>query len=81
MGMHGPGGPRGPRGMMGKKEKRSRPIRVLLGKMVYYLGNFKRIVVKTIENTAVPLRQSICSGSRCPYSNVSNSISDAVAIR
>jgi ABC-type multidrug transport system fused ATPase/permease subunit len=43
--MHGPGGPRGPRGMMGKKEKRSRPIRVLLGKMVHYLGNFKRIVI------------------------------------
>jgi ATP-binding cassette subfamily B protein len=31
--------------MMGKKEKRSRPIRVLLGKMVHYLGNFKRIVI------------------------------------
>ncbi len=45
MGMHGPGGPRGPRGLMGKKEKRSRPIRVLLGNMVHYLGNFKRIVV------------------------------------
>ena len=43
--MHGPGGPRGPRGMMGKKEKRSRPIHVLLGKMVHYLGNFKRIVI------------------------------------
>ncbi|TFG32259.1 ABC transporter ATP-binding protein [Candidatus Thorarchaeota archaeon] len=47
MGMHGPGGPgpRGPRGLMGKKEKRSRPMRVLLGKMVRYLGNFKRIVI------------------------------------
>jgi len=45
MGMHGPGGPRGPRGMMGKKEKRSRPVRVLLGKMVNYLGKFKRIVI------------------------------------
>jgi ABC-type multidrug transport system fused ATPase/permease subunit len=43
--MHGPGGPRGPRAMMGKKEKRSRPIRVLLGNMVHYLGNFKRIVI------------------------------------
>jgi ABC-type multidrug transport system fused ATPase/permease subunit len=47
MGMHGPmgGGRRGPRGLMGGKEKRSRPIRVLLGRMVHYLGNFKRIVV------------------------------------
>jgi ABC-type multidrug transport system fused ATPase/permease subunit len=46
MGMHGPmGGRGGPRGLMGKKEKRSRPIRVLLGRMVYYLGSFKRIVV------------------------------------
>jgi ABC-type multidrug transport system fused ATPase/permease subunit len=44
--MHGPmGGRGGPRGLMGKKEKRSRPIRVLLGRMVYYLGSFKRIVV------------------------------------
>ncbi len=47
MGMHGPmgGGRRGPRGLMGGKEKRSRPIRVLLGRMVHYLGNFKRIVL------------------------------------
>ena len=44
MGMRGPGGHRGPRGFMGEKEKRSRPVRVLLGKMVHYLGNFKRIV-------------------------------------
>ncbi|TFG31772.1 ABC transporter ATP-binding protein [Candidatus Thorarchaeota archaeon] len=46
MGMHGPGGPgpRGPHSLLRKKEKRSRPIRVLLGKMVHYLGNFKRIV-------------------------------------
>jgi ATP-binding cassette subfamily B protein len=29
---------------MGEKEKRSRPVRVLLGKMVGYLGKFKRIV-------------------------------------
>ena len=34
----------GPRGMMGQKAKRSRPIRVLLGKMINYLGRFKRIV-------------------------------------
>jgi ABC-type multidrug transport system fused ATPase/permease subunit len=45
MGMHGPMGSRGgPRGLMGKKEKRSRSIRVLLGRMVHYLGSFKRIV-------------------------------------
>jgi len=37
-------GMRGHRGMMGKKEKRSRPMRVLLGRMVFYLGKFKRIV-------------------------------------
>jgi len=43
--MHGPGGPRGPRALLGKKEKRSRPVRVLLGNMVRYLGNFKRIVM------------------------------------
>jgi ATP-binding cassette subfamily B protein len=30
--------------MMGQKAKRSRPIRVLLGRMVSYLGRFKRIV-------------------------------------
>ncbi|TFG26626.1 ABC transporter ATP-binding protein [Candidatus Thorarchaeota archaeon] len=46
MGMHGPGrGHGGPRGLMGTKEKRSRPIRVLLGRMVHYLGSFKRIVI------------------------------------
>ncbi len=46
MGFHGPGGVRrGPGGLLGKKEKRSRPVRLLLGKMVHYLGNFKRIVV------------------------------------
>jgi ATP-binding cassette subfamily B protein len=47
MAMHGPmgGGRGGPRGLMGKKEKRSRPIRVLLGRMVHYLGKFKRIVL------------------------------------
>ena len=45
MGMHGPmGGVGGPRALVGKKEKRSRPIRVLLGRMVHYLGSFKRIV-------------------------------------
>ncbi|MDH4212574.1 MAG: ABC transporter ATP-binding protein/permease [Candidatus Thorarchaeota archaeon] len=64
MGMHGPMGPRGgPRGLMGKKEKRSRPIRVLLGRMVHYLGNFKRIViigailslVATIVGVIIPL--------------------------
>ncbi len=64
--MHGPGGPgrgRGPRGMMGKKEKRSRPVRVLLGKMVGYLGKFKRItaigailsLVATIVGVITPL--------------------------
>jgi len=35
---------RGPHGMMGGKEKRSRPVRVLLGRMFGYLGRFKRIV-------------------------------------
>ena len=30
--------------MTGQKQKRSRPIRVLLGKMINYLGRFKRIV-------------------------------------
>ena len=39
------GGRGGPRGLMGIKEKRSRPIRVLLGRMVHYLGKFKRIVL------------------------------------
>lgn len=28
----------------GKKQKRSRPVRVLLGRMIFYLGRFKRIV-------------------------------------
>ncbi|MHA2603242.1 MAG: ABC transporter ATP-binding protein [Candidatus Thorarchaeota archaeon SMTZ1-83] len=41
MGMRGHGGPRG---LMGRKEKRSRPIRVLLGRMIHYLGRFRRIV-------------------------------------
>ena len=41
MGMRG----HGPRGMMGQKEKRSRPMRVLLGRMMHYLGRFRRIVV------------------------------------
>ena len=62
--MHGPmRGRRGPRGLMGWKEKRSRPVRVLLGRMVYYLGKFKRIVfvgavlslVATIFNVINPL--------------------------
>ncbi|MFW9850983.1 MAG: ABC transporter ATP-binding protein [Candidatus Thorarchaeota archaeon] len=35
---------RGPHGLMGTKEKRSRPLRVLLGRMIGYLGRFKRIV-------------------------------------
>ncbi len=44
--MHGPMGVGGgPRALVGKKEKRSRPIRVLLGRMVQYLGSFKRIVI------------------------------------
>ncbi len=38
MGMHGP------RALSRKKQKRSRPIRVLLGRMISYLGKFKRIV-------------------------------------
>ncbi|MFX0196972.1 MAG: ABC transporter ATP-binding protein [Candidatus Hodarchaeota archaeon] len=41
MGMHGP---RGPHALMGKHYKRSRPFRVLLGRMIGYLGRFKRIV-------------------------------------
>ncbi|MFQ5833131.1 MAG: ABC transporter ATP-binding protein [Candidatus Thorarchaeota archaeon] len=41
MGMRGHGGPRG---MLGYKYKRSRPIRVLLGRMIRYLGRFRRIV-------------------------------------
>lgn len=45
MGMRGPmPGHRGPRGLIRNREERSRPIRVLLGKMVHYLGKFKRIV-------------------------------------
>jgi ABC-type multidrug transport system fused ATPase/permease subunit len=44
VGMRGPGGPRGPHRFLGKKEQRSRPVRVLLGKMVKYLGKFRRIV-------------------------------------
>ena len=38
MGMHGP------RALTRQKQKRSRPIRVLLGRMISYLGKFKRIV-------------------------------------
>jgi ABC-type multidrug transport system fused ATPase/permease subunit len=62
--MHGPMGPRGgPRGLMGRKEKRSRPVRVLLGRMVHYLGSFKRIVIigavlslaATIVSVFIPL--------------------------
>ena len=34
----------GPRRMMGRKEKRSRSTRVLLGRMVGYLGKFRKIV-------------------------------------
>ncbi|MFX0107440.1 MAG: hypothetical protein ACFE7R_04085, partial [Candidatus Hodarchaeota archaeon] len=41
MGMRGHGGPRR---LIGGKEKRSRPIRVLLGRMIHYLGRFRRIV-------------------------------------
>jgi len=41
MAMHGR---RGPTALAGQKEKRSRPIRILLGQMVGYLGRFKRIV-------------------------------------
>lgn len=42
MGMHASGGPRR---LSGKREKRSRPIRLLLGRMFGYLGPFKRIMV------------------------------------
>lgn len=46
MGIRGPmHGGRGPRALLGKKEKRSRPVRVLLGRMVHYLGRFRRIVI------------------------------------
>jgi len=41
MGMHGP---RGPHALMGRGYKRSRPFRVLLGRMIGYLERFKRIV-------------------------------------
>ncbi|MHA2147625.1 MAG: hypothetical protein ACXAAN_03115, partial [Candidatus Thorarchaeota archaeon] len=41
MAMHGR---RGPTALAGQKDKRSRPIRVLLGRMISYLGRFKRIV-------------------------------------
>lgn len=41
MGMRGHGGPRA---LIGGKQKRSRPIRVLLGRMIHYLGRFRRIV-------------------------------------
>ena len=42
MGMHASGGPRR---LSGKREKRSRPVRLLLGRMFGYLGPFKRIMV------------------------------------
>jgi ABC-type multidrug transport system fused ATPase/permease subunit len=45
MGMRGPMRRGGPHALLGKKEKRSRPIRVLLGRMVHYLGSFKRITL------------------------------------
>ncbi|MGY5860894.1 MAG: ABC transporter ATP-binding protein [Candidatus Thorarchaeota archaeon] len=41
MGMHPRGGPRR---LSGKREKRSRPVRLLLGRMFGYLGPFKRIM-------------------------------------
>lgn len=41
MGMHAGGGPRR---LTGKREKRSRPVRLLLGRMFGYLGPFKRIM-------------------------------------
>ena len=41
MAMHGR---RGPAALAGRREKRSRPIRVLLGRMVSYLGRFRRII-------------------------------------
>ncbi len=41
MGMHGRGGPHR---LSGKREKRSRPVRLLLGRMIGYLGPFKRIM-------------------------------------
>jgi ABC-type multidrug transport system fused ATPase/permease subunit len=46
MGMRGPmHGRGGPRALIGQKETRSRPVRVLLGRMVQYLGKFRRIVI------------------------------------
>lgn len=62
--MHGPmGGRGGPARLIGKKEKRSRPVRVLLGRMVYYLGGFKRIALvgailslaSTVISVVIPL--------------------------
>ena len=41
MGMHASGGPRR---LSGKREKRSRPVRLLLGRMFGYVGPFKRIM-------------------------------------
>ncbi len=41
MGMHPRGGPRR---LSGKREKRSRPVRLLLGRMFGYLGPFKRVM-------------------------------------
>ncbi len=41
MGMRGHGGPRA---LALQREKRSRPMRVLLGRMVHYLGGFRKIV-------------------------------------
>ena len=38
------GGHRGPRGMTRTRDKRSRPIRVLLARMIGYLGRFKKPV-------------------------------------
>ncbi|UCE09706.1 MAG: ABC transporter ATP-binding protein [Candidatus Thorarchaeota archaeon] len=60
MGMRGHGGPRA---LAARGEKRSRPVRVLLGRMAYYLGRFKRIVilgaalslVSTILGVLVPI--------------------------
>ncbi|MEM4734784.1 MAG: ABC transporter ATP-binding protein [Candidatus Thorarchaeota archaeon] len=42
MAFHGPGGPRS---LAAQREKRSRPVRVLLGRMMFYLGSFRRLVV------------------------------------
>lgn len=38
------GGHGGPRALAGVREKRSRPTKLLLGRMIHYLGAFKRIV-------------------------------------